>query len=439
MSRVFRFYPVLLIGFLCLFSPEVLAQSDTQSSFRKLEKRLDAQQKLISKQQKLLIEQSKEIKEQQIKIDAISNLQKNNAPTALRPKPSKETLAADDKLVPKEKTPSLEQTPENSPILSLRKMPSDSESMRPQVEALADRGGVLSPKGKLSFENTIEYTNTTRNVFAFNGVALAQVVLVGGITANTARRQIVQESGRLRLGVTNRLEFDVHVPFVYRNDSVTNTVTTTGAMETTTIEGANLGDIDAGLAYQINEGRNGWPFFIGNLRYKANNAEGPFDVPYDSNNIARRLPTGTGFQTAEGSLTLIKVTDPAVLFSNVGYVYDIPRDINRDFHGAFIGKVSPGDAVNALVGLGFAINPDASFSLGYKHSYVFPTYQDTISGGVATRTSSGSSQVGSLIFGTSYTLTPSTSINFNVEAGVTNDAPDVHLIVRVPFLLGKIF
>ncbi len=335
--------------------------------------------------------------------------------------------------------PSSENKSEPFHALPQRKTSTDSEAMPPQVEALADRGGVLSPKGRLSFENTLEYTNTTRNVFAFNGVALAQVVLVGGITANTARRQIVQETGRLRLGVTNRLEVDVHAPFVYRNDAITNTITTTGLSETKTIEGANLGDIDAGLAYQLNQGRAGWPFLIGNVRYKANNAEGPFDVPYDANNVAKRLPTGTGFQTIEGSLTAIKVSDPAVLFGNIGYVYDIPRDINRDFNGVYVGHVKPGDAVNGLVGLGFAINPDASFSLGYKHSYVFPTYQDTVSGGAATRTSSGSSQVGSLVFGTSYSLSPQTSLNFTVEAGVTNDAPDVHLILRIPIILGKIY
>ncbi len=427
----------LCIG-LSLLPLPVHAQADLQSALQKLEKRINDQEKIISKQQQLLNAQEKEIKKQKSQLDVLSEAEKKRTASTAAPA-SPQVKALPQTEAPKPAEPQVVQKAETPPPLSLRKMPSESESMRPQVEALADRGGVLSPKGRLSFENTIEYTNTTRNVFAFNGVALAQVVLVGGITANTARRQIVQETGRLRLGVTDRLEVDVHAPFVYRNDAVTNTVTTSGATETTTIEGANIGDIDAGLAYQINDGKAGWPYFIGNLRYKANNADGPFDVPYDSNNIAKRLPTGTGFQTAEASLTMIKVTDPAVLFSNIGYVYDIPRDINRDFNGAYIGHVKPGDAINALAGLGFAINPDASFSLGYKHSYVFPTYQDITSGGRTVRTSSGSSQVGSLILGTSYSISPRTSINFNVEAGVTNDAPDVHLVLRVPVLLGKLY
>jgi hypothetical protein len=287
----------------------------------------------------------------------------------------------------------------------------------------------------------MEYTNTTRNLFTFNGVELAQVVLVGAINANAVRHQIVQETGRLRLGVTNRLEFDVHVPYVYRNDALTNTSTTSGLVTQSSIEGADLGDIDTGIAYQMNNGTQGWPFLIGNLRYKANNADGPYDVPYDSNNIAKRLPTGTGFQTAEASVTAIKVSDPAVLFGNLGYVYDMSRDINRNFGTTYVGRVEPGDAINALIGVAFAINQQTSFSLGYKHSYVFSTVQHSVdvSSGQAFTSNSGTSEVGSLNLGLSYAVTPATSINFNVEAGVTNDAPDVHLVLRIPFQLGNVF
>jgi len=151
------------------------------------------------------------------------------------------------------------------------------------------------------------------------------------------------------------------------------------------------------------------------------------------------MPTGTGFQTIEASVTAIKVSDPAVLFANLGIVYDVPRDINRNFGQTRITSVNPAHAVNALVGVGFAINQDTSFTLGYKHSYVFPTAQHSI--GLTTGNpfvnNSDSAQVGALVLGMTYALSPKTSINLNVEAGVTNDAPDIHLILRVPIQLGK--
>ncbi len=414
----------LTIAGLCVLSLAIVsppARADVQSDLVRLEKLINEQGKLIEQQRTLLKAQAKEINDQKKRLDSVAQA----APT----KKVASASAYEPRKVPSDATP---------PAASYGYY-DEEENARPQVYALANQGGILSRPGSLTFENTIEYTNTTRNLFAFNGVELAQVVLVGGITATSARHQIVQETGRLRLGLTDRLEADIHVPFVYRNDNLTNTVTATGATQTTSLEGANIGDIDLGLAYQMNDGKQGRPFLIGNLRYKANNADGPFDVPYDANNVATRLPTGSGFQTVEASLTAIKVSDPAVLYTNVGYVYDVPRDINRDFNGVTIGHVNPGDAVNALIGMGFSINQDTSFSLGYKHSYVFPTYQKTTQGGVTTNASSGTSQVGALTFGMSHAFTPTTTVNFNIEAGVTNDAPDVHLIFRVPIHLGNLF
>lgn len=425
-----------------------VAETDLESQVQALIKRVDEQQKILTTQ-------SEEISKQKKIIDSLSVKKAKDAPSSEQTA----TATSTDKKSKKKGSSAKETTASASgttatiaPVQTLAserhvEMPAsmtpprarkEEKDVRPQVDALANQGGVLSRAGTLTYENTLEYTNTTRNLFAFNGVQLAQVVLVGGIEANTTRHQIVQETGRLRLGLTNRLEADVHVPFVYRNDALTNSVTS-GSSTTTTIEGANIGDVDVGLAYQINDGKAGWPFLIGNLRYKANNADGPFDVKYDSDNMAKRLPTGTGFQTVEASMTAIKVSDPAVLFGNLGYVYDVPRDVDRDFSTVHVGHVNPGDAINAMAGMGFAINQDMSFSMGYKHSYVFPTYQKTTQEGVTTTTSSGTSQVGALTFGLSYAVTPETNVNFNVEAGVTNDAPDVHLIFRVPIKLGTLF
>jgi len=37
--------------------------------------------------------------------------------------------------------------------------------------------------------------------------------------------------------------------------------------------------VEVGAHYQINHGQDGWPYFIGNLRYKSNTGKGPFEVP----------------------------------------------------------------------------------------------------------------------------------------------------------------
>lgn len=485
---------LVLVGVVCSVGTmfPVLSEAQTselpqsQNNISNLEKRIDEQQQLILQQQRALNQQSEILRAQGEQLqelmsakqeplpaekpDAKKTAKKNPTVKYLVPPPS--TVTAETPALPLPPVNQVGSAPEVNyqpreqlhtspqPLAIINQNPPPSPPQQPQqqqaqpkappqptpqqppqIQALADQGGVLSPRGMLTYENAFEYTNTTRNLFSFNGVQLAQVVLVGALNNNAARRQVVQYSGRARLGLTNRLEADIHVPYVYRNDAITGTDSTTGNTTRTTEQGYDLGDIDAGMSYQMNNGADGWPFLIGNLRYKANNADGPFDVPYDANNIATRLPTGTGFQTVEASITAIKVSDPAILFANLGYVYDIPRDINRTFATTRITSVDPGDAINLAFGVGFAINQDTSFSLGYKHSYVFSTTQHSVdvASGTPFDNRSDSQQVGALVLGLNYVLTPSTSINVNVEAGVTNDAPDIHLLFRVPIQLGDIF
>ncbi len=408
--------------------------ADDQSNMAELESRLDQQQQVLDQQAKEISSQNQQI---QALLDA--NQTKQATASSNPPNPADNTPQPLQNLHPLSSL-ILEQSRGTGASTSVA-TETTQDQRPPQIEALANQGGILSPAGMLTYESALEYTNTTNNLFSFNGVELAQVVLVGVLNNSTVRHQVAQYSGRFRLGLTDRLEVDVHAPYVYRNDALTQTNPATNVTTQSTEEGAGLGDIDMGVSYQMNNGQQGWPFLIGNLRYKANNADGPYDIPYNASNITSRLPTGTGFQTAEASVTAIKVSDPAVLFANLGYVYDVPRDINRNFGTTRITSVDPGNAINALFGIGFAINQDTSFSLGYKHSYVFSTNQNSIdlSNGQSSNFRSGTLEVGTLELGLNYAFTPQTSLNVNIEAGVTNDAPDVHLLFRVPIQLGRVF
>src|SRR3546814_9914853 len=91
-------------------------------------------------------------------------------------------------------------------------------------------------------------------------------------------------SSDLRWGVTDRLELEAKVPFIYRDDRLTQTVTIQGQDEerTENLDGYGLGDIEIAAHYQLNDGRDDWPFFVGNLRFKTATGTGPFDVDRDS-------------------------------------------------------------------------------------------------------------------------------------------------------------
>ncbi len=249
-----------------------------------------------------------------------------------------------------------------------------------------------------------------------------------------------------RYGITDRLEVEVKAPYVFREETIKNEVLSTGAEpDTREFNNLDIGDVEFAGHYQINRGRGGWPFFIGNLRVKSRTGEGPFDVERDAQGLETESPTGSGFWAVEPSKTAILPSDPAVFFANIGYVANIERDVNAIIKtqdiliGAVtttvitsVGDVDPGDAIRGSFGFGFAINERASFSLGYKHTFVGETVTEVIKESGTEEVKSVELHVGALLLGLSYRLTDRTSVHVNVQAGITEDAPDVIVTFRLP-------
>jgi hypothetical protein len=303
----------------------------------------------------------------------------------------------------------------------------------PSVDLLADVGGVLTPRGTLVVEPQLEYTYDTANRFFFNGIEIVDALLIGIIEVNKAQRETLTASLAGRYGITSRLEADVRVPFVVRRDRLTRQEVGEAAESTDTLKMNGLGDIDFGLHYQLNRGTGGWPFFVANLRAQSNTGKGPYDVdPEDE------APTGSGFWGVEPSLTVIYPSDPAVLFANVGYVYNFASDVDKTFTSGTtstrVEEVDPGDSVRASFGIGFALNDSLSLSLAYEHNWIAGTEQEQVNLGTGERTTTSTDdfQAGSLLFGLSHGISEDVGVNVSVAVGVTDDAPDARITVRVP-------
>ncbi|MHA1600887.1 MAG: transporter [Alphaproteobacteria bacterium] len=306
---------------------------------------------------------------------------------------------------------------------------SDDKTRPPEVVVLSERGGVLTPKGSLIIEPTIDYSKSTSNRLNFRGISIVDGFLIGVIEASDADRDTITSQITGRFGVTNRLEIEVSVPHVYRSDRTTSLVGGSGGSTVTnSTTGDGLGDIEVAAHYQINDGTNDWPFFIANLRYKSTTGTGPFDISRDGSGIPTELATGSGFQGVEPSLTIIYPTDPAVLFANIGYLVNLPSNVNTTVGSALIGDVDPGDSIGMSFGVGFAMNEKLSLNLGYQHDFVLATTTETNGVDVKSETLS----VGSFLFGGSYRLTDAVSLNLTVQIGATVDAPDSRIIFRVP-------
>jgi len=302
------------------------------------------------------------------------------------------------------------------------------EQERPQVQSLSDLGGVLSRQGHLTLEPTFEYDNSQFNQLFFSGLEVVNTVFIGGLNATNARRNTITAGLNARYGITDFLEANFRVPYVYRNDLQSTSLVNTNLPPTQNIRGLGIGDVEFGLHYQVNRPQNGGAYYVLNMRVKSDTGSGPFDIPYDANGVALKDNTGSGFWTAEPSITWLYPSDPVVLFANVGYAYSFSKTEDQSIGGNFFGEVDPGALIRFSGGMGFAINDRINLNLGYEHDYV----QSTVSYVGGQKTESDELQVGALTLGISYAITPTTSANFSVAAGVTRDAPDVRVLMSLP-------
>ncbi len=328
--------------------------------------------------------------------------------------------------------PVSQETTQMMPDAPVGEAPPPEPTVESKVEAVPEGQGVLTPAGRLTIDSSFEYTSSSTNRLVFRGIELVPGIQIGLIEASEADRNTIVTTLAGRYGLTNRLEIEARIPGLYRWDKIeVAQQRDEGIVRTIALKERGIGDIEFALRYQLNRPRGQRPIFVANLRVKSDTGKSPFEVAYDEFGVATGLSTGSGFWAVQPGINFLLPSDPAVIFGSVGYLWHIPRNIDRDIGGARIGRVDPGDAISANLGFGFALNPRFSFSMGYRHSYIFPTKTEI--GGNFER--SNRAQVGSLTFGMSYRLTERQSVNFGFEFGATADAPDVAVTVRFPFSL----
>ena len=304
---------------------------------------------------------------------------------------------------------------------------------------LSDTGGVLTPKGQLVIDPSVEYDYWTQNQLNLNGFTIIPGITFGNIFISHVDQRYLMPALTLRYGITNSLEVNLKVPFVLGWGSTTAQQAGASALPLTAgSNAAHIGDIQFGASYQFNSGDNGWPIFVGNLMFKTATGQNPYEVPiYNALNtsnqllfgIPKKLPTGTGFYALEPSLTVFYPTAPGVLFTNIQYIKSFSNTFTIPNVGGGPGtpvKLSPGSAVAATFGLGFALNDKASMTLSYQEEHVFPAR----AGG--SQIPGSSYDFGTFNFGLGYTLSPTTSLNLGVGIGAGPYAPVAKILIEVP-------
>jgi hypothetical protein len=123
---------------------------------------------------------------------------------------------------------------------------------------------------------------------------------------------------------------------------------------------------------------------------------------------AEALSAGSGFEEARFSLVATKRQDPLVFLGGLFYENAFEAD-----------GVKPGNAIGVSLGAALAASPETSLRVVLNQTFVGDTEREG-------RAQDGTnSTIGVLTIGASTTLGAGRFLDFTVQAGLTDDAPDI--------------
>ena len=274
---------------------------------------------------------------------------------------------------------------------------------------LIERGGLLLPLWAYSIEPSLSYIQSSAENIVVDGFTIFPVLVVGDIVSERVVRDLTVFNLTYRLGLPWNTQFDLRIPYGHQKF---RSFSADGTEETLNDNGP--GDIEVGLSAQLYQGQGRWPDVEASLRYKSDSGNSPFDAEDGD------IFVGTGYKSFNLLLTAVKVNDPVVYFGGIDYTSN--RSTTQS-----IGKFNPGDSWGFNLGLAIALNLNNSISFAYDQHFTQKSRLDGI------KLPGSYSTTGIFSIGSTYSLTDTSTIDFSVGIGVTEDSPDLLVSMALPF------
>jgi opacity protein-like surface antigen len=277
-----------------------------------------------------------------------------------------------------------------------------------------------------------------------SGFLALDAIFLGTINVQQTKSDVFTFDLTGRWGLTDRLQLDANVPTLYRHSRFFSGGAGgagTALSEATTSNGG-LGDISMGAHYQLFRESGRIPDVVVNARLKAPTGAEPYGIKIvqpDPNNtnltIPQKLPTGSGVWTTSVGLSALRTVDPAIVYGNIGFIHNIARsfdDISTQVGIVTPGKVDLGNAFTWGAGLGFALNEQMSMTFGFSQ-LISQAARTRANGGAWSKIVGSEANAASFNFGLTYALGSKATLITNFGIGLTPDAPDFSVSVRLPY------
>ncbi len=159
--------------------------------------------------------------------------------------------------------------------------------------------------------------------------------------------------------------------------------------------------------------------------FKTKTGDSPFKTISD-----KRLPTGSGYYTFSGGMSINKVVDPVMLFGSGSVSYAIPETgINQVSSGQVLDEVRPGVSTGFSGGFAYSLSYDVSLTMSFQGSYTDKAKYLFRSG---IESESSATMSGILNFSLGVRVSPKTITNIGVGFGMTEDSPDILMSLSMP-------
>ncbi len=458
-GRVRARAPAMLIAAYLFLVPQAgLAQDDPAKELTALRAEIQRELAKLKQRERQLNEEVRRLDRKNRLLD--EQLQKlqatGTAPTVpaatetpRQPSPEKSQPTAPSAVIAQAAAPATPEPPSDASPAEGEAAPiagpsAEQQQARQVVEtapSLSNVGGVLTPKGQIVIDPSFEYDYWAQNQLGVNGFQIIPGITFGNIFATRFEQNISTLAVTVRGGVTDRLELNAKVPFVWNSGSVSSLIPvgTNAQLLSVGTDGVGIGDIQFGASYQINSGQSGWPIFLGNILYKSATGTSPFDVPIITLNdpngqflsgTPKSLATGTGFNQITPSVTVLLPTAPGVLFGNLQWAHNIGQTQNvQDRQGGppIPVDLQPGEAPAVTFGIGFALNDRAALTLSYQQTHVFSASSN------GQKIPGSSYSFGTFNFGLGYQISQSTRLNLSIGIGAGPNTPAAKVLLEVPY------
>lgn len=325
---------------------------------------------------------------------------------------------------------------------SIKKRPDASKS----AQAVYQEQHALFER-KFTFEPGLSYAYSDRNQISLNGFLALDAIFLGSVSVDKVKSHNFTLDLTGRYGLTPNTQVDLNIPYLYRYTVYESAGQ--GSVGTQYSSGSaylsprfRVGDINGGVYYRLLTESESRPDLVWNFRVKAPTGSSPYGIktirPQSTNsslNYPEELPSGTGTWAVSTGLSLVKTTDPAILFANLGYFYNLSRhfdDISSNPGQVVPGSIKLGDSVQYGLGMAFALNDSTSMSFGYTQRVTFLS-RTKIDGQSWQDVSGSEGNAAILNIGATHAISNRGSLVFGIGIGLTNDAPDIQVSAKLPY------